>query len=116
MENGKITFDLIRQAVDYIRNPPQRESNEVLLDVNIEKALAYMDDHLYSVCRVTHKDGMLFGVFEGGMKITTGAAGMLNIFDMMPISGWTVYYNGIKLHEEGKEEFYLFLKDYVKES
>ena len=68
-----------------------------------------------NTCKVTQRDGMLYGKFSTNGLIT-GAAGMLNVFDKMPISGWTVYYNGIKLHEEGKEEFYLFLKDYVKES
>lgn len=68
-----------------------------------------------NTCHVTQRDGMLYGKFSTNGMIT-GAAGMLNIFDMMPISGWTVYYNGIKLHAEGKEEFYLFLKSYVNKS
>lgn len=66
-------------------------------------------------CYVTQRDGMLYGKFSTNGLIT-GAAGMLNIFDKMPISGWNVYYNGVHLNEEGKEEFYLFLKEYVKES
>lgn len=94
MKKGTITIEDIKAAAKYIyENNPMPEN----------------------ICHVTHKDGILCGKFStNGM--TTGAAGMLNIFDMLPISEWTVYYNGIKLHEDGKEEFYLFLKAYVKES
>lgn len=117
MEENKITIEHLKKAAEYIYNNKRVDKNkEVTLDVDIKKALDHIEHNNYSVCKITQKEGMLFGVFEGGVKIRAGAAGMLNIFDMMPISGWTVYYNGVKLHEEGKEEFYLFLENYVKKS
>ena len=90
------------------------EENDIAFD-DIKITTEVILNKFENICKVTQSNGMLYGKFSTNGMIT-GAAGMLNIFDMLPISGWTVYYNGVKLHEEGKEEFYKFLEDYVKKS
>lgn len=75
-----------------------------------EAARGIYDSMVIYECKIRHTETELFGKFSTHLNLVTGWKGMLNVFEIIPIERWTVYYNGVKLNEGGKIDFYEFLK------